>query len=91
MVATIWFGFIPEFAKNGKNSFILPEVDFNLPTWDQDKMDCENLYKILEDEVIPTYYDSPEKWQQIVFNGIDDIIPEFTSHRMAKQYYKDLY
>lgn len=84
-------GFIPEFAKNGKNSFILPEVDHNLPTWDQDKMDCENLYKILEDEVIPTYYDSPEKWQQIVFNGIDDIIPEFTSHRMAKQYYKDLY
>jgi len=84
-------GFIPEFAKNGKNSFILPEVDHNLPTWDQDKMDCENLYKILEDEVIPAYYDSPEKWQQIVFNGIDDIIPEFTSHRMAKQYYKDLY
>ena len=84
-------GFIPEFAKNGKNSFILPEVDYNLPTWDQDKMDCENLYKILEDEVIPAYYDSPEKWQQIVFNGIDDIIPEFTSHRMAKQYYKDLY
>ncbi len=84
-------GFIPEFAKNGKNSFILPEVDHNLPTWDQDKMDCENLYKILEDEVIPTYYESPEKWQQIVFNGIDDIIPEFTSHRMAKQYYKDLY
>ena len=84
-------GWIPEFQKNGKNSFILPEVDYKLPHWDQDKMDADNLYDILENEVIPTYYDSPEKWQEIVFNGIDDVIPEFTSHRMADQYYKKLF
>lgn len=41
--------------------------------------------------MIPEYYESPEEWQKIVFKGIDDIIPEFTSHRMAKQYYKDLF
>ena len=84
-------GWIPEFQKNGKNSFVLPEVDFKLPHWDQDKMDADNLYDILENKVIPTYYDSPEKWQEIVFNGIDGVIPEFTSHRMADQYYKKLF
>ena len=84
-------GWIPEFQKNGKNSFVLPEVDFKLPHWDQDKMDADNLYDILENKVIPTYYDIPEKWQEIVFNGIDGVIPEFTSHRMADQYYKKLF
>jgi len=84
-------GWIPEFEKNGKNSFVLPEVDHNLPVWDQDKMDSDNLYDILENKVLPTFYDKPEKWQEIVFNGIDDVIPAFTSKRMVEQYYKDLY
>ena len=84
-------GWIPEFQKNGKNAFVLPEVDYKLPHWDQDKMDADNLYDLLENEVIPTYYDNPEKWQEIVFNGIDDVIPAFTSHRQADDYYKKLF
>ncbi len=84
-------GWIPEFAKDGENCFVFPEVDFNLPVWDQDKMDSDNLYDILENKVLPTYYDNPKKWQQIVFKGIDDVVPEFTSRRMAEQYYKELY
>jgi starch phosphorylase len=84
-------GWIPEFAKNGKNSFILPELDYKLPVWEQDKIDAENLYELLENKVLPTYYDKPKEWSDIVFNGIDDVIPEFTSNRMATQYYKELF
>ncbi len=84
-------GWIPEFEKNGKNSFVMPELDHNLPVWDQDKMDADNLYDILENEVIPTYYDNPKKWQEIVFKGMDDVIPAFTSARMADQYYKKMF
>ncbi|MEN8124838.1 MAG: alpha-glucan family phosphorylase [Bacteroidota bacterium] len=84
-------GWIPEFAKNGENSFVLPEVDYKLHAWEQDKKDCSNLYDILEKKVLPTYYDNPKKWSEIVFNGIDDVIPEFSSERMAGQYYKELY
>lgn len=84
-------GWIPEFAKDGENSFIFPEIDHNLPTWDQDKIDSDNLYDILENDVLPAYYENPEKWQQIVFNSIDDVVPEFTSKRMASQYYEELY
>ena len=83
-------GWMPEFAKDGKNSFIFPEVDPNLPIWDQDKIDSNSLYDILENKVLPIYYDQPEKWQQIVFNSIDDVLPEFTSKRMATQYYTEL-
>ena len=84
-------GWIPEFAKDGKNSFVLPALDHTLPVWDQDNIDANNLYEILEDKVIPTYYDEPKKWQDIVFNGIDGVIPEFTSQRMADEYYQRLF
>ncbi|WP_178988123.1 alpha-glucan family phosphorylase [Winogradskyella schleiferi] len=84
-------GWIPEFEKDEKNCFVLPELDYKLPVWDQDKIDADNLYSILENKVIPTYYDTPKKWQDIVFNGMDDVIPEFTSRRMADEYYKKLF
>jgi len=83
-------GWMPEFAKDGENCFIFPEIDHKLPTWDQDKIDSDNLYDILENKVLPMYYDQPKKWQQIVFNGLDDVLPEFASNRMATQYYKEL-
>jgi starch phosphorylase len=66
-------------------------LDHHLPVWDQDQIDANNLYDILENKVIPTYYDNSQKWQDIAFNGIDGVIPEFTSHRMAIQYYKKLF
>lgn len=88
---TINDGWIPEFEKNGKNSFVLPELDHKLPVWDQDRIDAENLYDLLENSVIPTYYDEQKKWQEIVFQAMDDVIPEFTSARMADEYYKKLY
>ncbi len=84
-------GWMPEFEKNGVNSFILPEIDHDMPTWDQDKIDSDNLYDILENEVLPTYYDNPKKWQKIIFQSIDDVLPEFGSNRMAEQYYRELY
>jgi starch phosphorylase len=88
---TINDGWIPEFEDNGKNSFVLPALDHRLPVWDQDRMDADNLYDLLEQRVIPMYYDDPKQWQEIVFKAMDDVIPEFTSARMADDYYKKLY
>ncbi|SHI52206.1 alpha-glucan family phosphorylase [Algibacter luteus] len=84
-------GWIPEFQEDGKNCFVLPALDHHLPTWDQDNIDANNLYDILETKVAPTYYDNPEKWQKIVYQGMDDVIPEFTTQRMADDYYKKLF
>jgi len=84
-------GWIPEFAKNGKNSFVLPEADYRSPVSEQDVFDSNNLYEVLENTVLPMYYENSKKWQEIVFNGIDDVIPAFTTQRMAKEYYDTLY
>ncbi|MGB5420104.1 alpha-glucan family phosphorylase [Algibacter sp.] len=84
-------GWIPEFEKDEKNCFVLPALDHKLPTWDQDQIDTNNLYDILEQKVIPTFYDNPDKWQNIVFKAMDDVIPEFTTQRMADDYYMKLF
>jgi len=84
-------GWIPEFKKDEENCFVLPALDYKLPTYEQDKLDADNLYNILENKVLPTYYDAPKNWQKIVFKAMDDVIPEFTTQRMATDYYKKLF
>lgn len=84
-------GWIPEFAKHGVNSFIIPEADPNSPFEQQDREDLNNLYDILENHIIPLYYDEPKKWLQIVKQSMTDIAPYFDSKRMATSYYEQLY
>ena len=84
-------GWIPEFAKDGKNSFVIPPADLKLDMEGQDQQDQESLYHILESKVIPTYYGKPDTWHDIVVNGMKDVLPEFGSNRMAAQYFKELY
>ncbi|GGD50288.1 alpha-glucan family phosphorylase [Muriicola marianensis] len=84
-------GWVPEFAKNGKNSFVLPEANPESLVSEQDDFDSRNLYDCLEEKVLPLYYNTPEKWSEIVFRGMDDVLADFTSERMAIQYYKELY
>jgi len=84
-------GWIPEFARHGVNSFLIPPVDQSLPIHEQDQLDVQNLYEILEDEILPTYYDKPDKWTEIVKNSMMDVVPYFAAARMAYQYYEKLY
>jgi len=84
-------GWIQEFEKNGVNCFVLPKGDHTKPVWEQDRKDAYNLYDVLEQKVIPTYYDDPTAWHKLVLNGLEGVIPEFTSERMAKDYYTKLY
>lgn len=84
-------GWVPEFAKHGHNSFIVPRAKEGTP-WDQlDIEESKSLISILENEVIPTYYKTPEKWTQIVKNGMNEVVPAFDSDRMAKEYYDVMY
>ena len=81
-------GWHPEFARDGKNSFTIPEVDRNLNIAEQDKIDNKNLMDILENKIIPTYYDNPKKWTRIVKNAMSEIEHDFDSSRMVDQYYE---
>ncbi len=59
-------GWIPEFIKHAHNGYVVPKADYdNMSTQEQDDYDLEQLYKILEEEIIPTYYNHPDKWRTI--------------------------
>lgn len=84
-------GWIPEFARNGENCFITPVTDYHLPVSQQDDIDYENIMQILENEVMPTYYDNPKRWAEIMMNAMRDVVPAFESGRMAAEYYDRMY
>ncbi|MGL6038784.1 MAG: alpha-glucan family phosphorylase [Soonwooa sp.] len=85
-------GWIPEFARHGQNSFVVPKADYaNMTTLEQDQYDLQKLYDILENEIIPTYYNDKDKWRKIVTNAMDDVHFQFNSDRMADEYYRLLY
>ncbi|AZI67736.1 alpha-glucan family phosphorylase [Kaistella daneshvariae] len=85
-------GWIPEFAKHGKNSFVVPKADYdNMSVYDQDNYDLNKLYEILENEIIPMYYDRPDEWRTVQQTAMDDVKVFFNSDRMADEYYKQIY
>ncbi|MCR9254275.1 MAG: alpha-glucan family phosphorylase [bacterium] len=84
-------GWIPEFAKNGKNSFVLPALDHEMPHEEMDDTDAQNLYKILESKVLKLYYDKPEEWGKVVMASTKEVLPYFDSGRMADEYYQLMY
>ena len=84
-------GWFPEFAKDKINSFVISPCDSSMHDHQQDEADAHSLYDLLENEIIPMYYDYPDRWLQIVKNGMKDIIPQFNSNRLAEEYYQQLY
>ncbi|WP_460960427.1 alpha-glucan family phosphorylase [Spirosoma litoris] len=84
-------GWIPEFARNRQNSFVLPEADLSWPVHEQDAFDADNLYTLLETVILPMYYEQPQEWARIMANSIQDVVPYFDSNRMASDYYEKLY
>lgn len=61
-----------------------------------DAADAEALYKLLEEEVVPAFYDRdvskvPERWLQLVKEAIRTTMPRFSARRMVKQYAERMY
>jgi starch phosphorylase len=85
-------GWICEFINHGNNGFLVPPADYaNMTTQEQDAYDLEKIYDILENQILPLYYENPGVWRQIVKNGMRDVRWQFDSNRMAKEYYDVMY
>ena len=85
-------GWICEFINHGNNGFVVPPVDYeSMTTHDQDEYDLEKIYDILENQILPLYYENQHVWRQIIKNGMNDVRWQFDSNRMAKEYYDILY
>ena len=85
-------GWIPEFINHGNNGFVVPKADYdNMSTQQQDDYDLDEMYKILEEQIVPMYYNNKETWRQITQNGMNDVRFQFDSNRMAEEYYEKMY
>jgi starch phosphorylase len=83
-------------AYNGENGWAIgPDAD--LEDQVQDQADAESLYKTLEDEIVPLYYedrdanDVPYKWVRRMKESMRTITPQFSMRRMLKEYVERLY
>jgi starch phosphorylase len=63
-----------------------------------DAADANSLYELLENEVVPTFYDRdrdgrglPRRWIAIVREAMRSNVPRFSTRRMVKQYVMEMY
>jgi len=85
-------GWIPEFIKDGVNGFVVPQADYkNKSISEQDYEDLEHIYDILNNKILPAYYNQPDQWRSIIQNGMEDVKNNFNSNRMADEYYEKMY
>ena len=61
-----------------------------------DEADAQALYRLLEEQVIPAFYERdeqgvPQRWLQVVREAIRTVAPRFSARRMVKQYVEEMY
>lgn len=88
-------GWWPE-ACNGKNGWAIGKGANHDGTKTADRRDAEDLYRVLERQVVPMYYDRgadglPHRWIACMKNALATIPPVFNSHRQVKEYLTKYY
>ncbi len=78
-------------AYNGKNGWAIGKGEIYHDLNYQDHKEAQNLYHLLEDEIIPLYYQSknrevPEKWVNMMKESIKTVLAGFSSYRMVNEY-----
>jgi starch phosphorylase len=83
-------------AYNGRNGFAIGKGYSHSNDAITDKRDAEYLYHVIENEVIPTFYDRdrdglPRKWIKMMMNSISTLAWRFSAHRMVMDYTRHAY
>jgi starch phosphorylase len=81
---------------DGTNGFAVGNEVPPIDNADIDASDAESLYRVLEQQVLPLYYDRdnqgiPGKWIAMMRNSIATLVPEFNSDRMVEEYARRIY
>ncbi|MHB1391889.1 MAG: alpha-glucan family phosphorylase [Clostridia bacterium] len=84
-------GWWPEACQHGINGWQIGNAFQSSDIEEQDKHDLQSLYKVLLDEVLPTYYGNRDKWIEMMENSINSTRYVFSTERMLKEYYEKLY
>jgi len=81
---------------NGTNGWAIgDDIEAHDPR-EEDNSDAEALYRLLEEEIVPLYYQRnmrgvPHGWIRMVKEAIDSIVPRFCTRRMLKEYIEQMY
>lgn len=83
-------------AYNGKNGWAIGSEKKYSTDEEQDKIDADSLLHILENQIIPEFYDRdkkgiPRKWIDRIRNAMQSLITEYSSHRMVLEYVEKCY
>jgi glycogen phosphorylase len=83
-------------AYDGTNGFSIGKGTSHVDTAVTDARDAEYLFRVLEDEVIPLYYNRdvdglPRQWIKRMMNSISSLAWRFSAHRMVADYALNAY
>ena len=78
-------GWWAEGCKNGVNGWAVGD-----PEHPDDEKDADHLYSVLENSVIPTFYNDRNKWISMMKEAIKTGV-DFTAHRMIMEYNQKFY
>lgn len=84
-------GWHPEFCKYKINTFTILGADPSLSIEQQDINDNKSMMDILENDIIPTYYNNQKEWVKLMKNSMNDVQLGFDSDKMAHIYYEKMY
>ncbi len=83
-------------AFDGTNGFAIGPDSQPDSIEEQDRVDSENLYKVLTNEVIPSFYNRdsagvPREWIKKIRRSMSTITPEYNTWRMVQDYANKYY
>ena len=86
-------GWTVEGTFNGINGYTIeyPELDDEMPWEERHWKDHECMMNIIENEIIPTYYENKQEWARMMRQAIRTSEAYFNSDRMVIEYYNRLY
>ncbi len=81
---------------DGTNGFAIGDDSHSPNVEEQDRVDSANLYKMLTEKVIPTYYDRdangiPKKWIEMIRRAMATLVVQYGTDRMVKDYTRKYY
>ncbi|HVS20488.1 MAG TPA: alpha-glucan family phosphorylase [Pyrinomonadaceae bacterium] len=80
---------------DGQNGFAIGDLS-ELADDEADRRDAESMYRVLEGEIVPRYYDRdadgiPRRWIAMMKRAIQTLVPAFNSDRMVAEYAERIY
>jgi starch phosphorylase len=81
---------------NNLNGFAIGDLSEDPNEEISDAAAAESLYTVLEQQVVPAYYEIdenglPSRWIELMRNSIATLTPQFSTDRMVREYFERIY